>query len=120
MTWFLLFVPVAFGLEVLAPGRHLLVFAASSLAILPLAAWMGRATEELAARMGEGVGGLLNATFGNAAELIIALVALRAGLYDVVKASIAVSWRIHTKRTGDIIPRLLAALPRLLILLGSA
>ena len=72
-----------------APERHLLVFVTSSLAILPLAGWMGRATEQLAERMGEGVGGLLNATFGNAAELIIALAALRAGLHDVVKASIA-------------------------------
>lgn len=89
MTWFLIFFPVAIGAEVLAPERHLLILAASSLAILPFAAWMGRATEELAAHMGEGVGGLLNATFGNAAELIIALVALRAGLHDVVKASIA-------------------------------
>jgi len=88
MNWLLLFVPVAIGLEFLAPDRHLLVFAASALAILPLAAWMGRATEQLAERMGEGVGGLLNATFGNAAELIIALAALRAGLHDVVKASI--------------------------------
>jgi Ca2+:H+ antiporter len=67
----------------------LLVFVASALAILPLAGWMGRATEQLAERTGEGVGGLLNATFGNAAELIIALAALRAGLHDVVKASIA-------------------------------
>ena len=49
---------------------------------------MGKATEHLAERVGEGIGGLLNATFGNAAELIIAIVALRAGLYDVVKASI--------------------------------
>jgi Ca2+:H+ antiporter len=73
----------------LAPERHLLLFTASSLAILPLAGWMGRATEQLADRMGEGVGGLLNATFGNAAELIIALAALHAGLHDVVKASIA-------------------------------
>jgi len=89
MNWFLLFVPVAIGLEFLAPERHLLVFLTSSLAILPLAGWMGRATEELAARMGEGIGGLLNATFGNAAELIIALAALRAGLHDVVKASVA-------------------------------
>jgi Ca2+:H+ antiporter len=56
---------------------------------LPLAGWLGRATEQLAERLGEGVGGLLNATFGNAAELIIALAALRAGLHDVVKASIA-------------------------------
>jgi len=89
MNWLFVFVPVAIGLEVFAPERYLLVFAASSLAILPLAGWMGRATEQLAERLGEGVGGLLNATFGNAAELIIALAALRAGLYDVVKASIA-------------------------------
>jgi Ca2+:H+ antiporter len=50
---------------------------------------MGKATEELAVRTGEGIGGLLNATFGNAAELIIAFAALRAGLHDVVKASLA-------------------------------
>src|SRR5215475_4203271 len=89
MNWLLLFVPVAVGLEYLAPERHLMVFATSSLAILPLAGWLGTATEQLADRAGEGVGGLLNATFGNAAELIIALAALRAGLHDVVKASIA-------------------------------
>jgi len=88
MSWLLLFVPVAIGLEFLAPERHLLVFLASALAILPLAGWMGRATEQLAVRLGEGVGGLLNATFGNAAELIIAFAALRAGLHDVVKASL--------------------------------
>ena len=88
MNWLLVFIPVTVALEHFAPERHLLIFAASGLAILPLAAWMGRATEHLAERMGEGVGGLLNATFGNAAELIIAIVALRAGLYDVVKASI--------------------------------
>jgi Ca2+:H+ antiporter len=76
------------GLEVFAPERYLLIFIASSLAILPLARWMGDATEQLATYLGEGIGGLLNATFGNAAELIIALAALRAGLYDVVKASI--------------------------------
>jgi Ca2+:H+ antiporter len=89
LNWLLLFVPVAIGVELLAPDRHLLIFVTSSLAILPLAGWMGRATEQLAERMGEGVGGLLNATFGNAAELIISLAALRAGLHDVVKASIA-------------------------------
>jgi len=89
MTWLLLFVPVAIGLEHWMPQQHLAIFAASGLGILPLAAWMGRATERLAEHMGEGVGGLLNATFGNAAELIIAIAALRSGLYDVVKASIA-------------------------------
>ena len=88
MNWLLIFVPVAIGLEVFAPDRYLLIFSTSCLAILPLARWMGRATEQLAERMGEGVGGLLNATFGNAAELIIALVALHAGLYEVVEASI--------------------------------
>jgi Ca2+:H+ antiporter len=89
MNWLLLLIPVAIGQELLAPERYLLVFITSALAILPLAGWMGRATEQLAERMGEGIGGLLNATFGNAAELIIALAALRAGLHDVVKASIA-------------------------------
>ena len=89
MNWLLLLMPAAMGLELLAPERYLLVFVTSALAILPLAGWMGQATEHLAERMGEGVGGLLNATFGNTAELIIALVALRAGLHDVVKASIA-------------------------------
>jgi Ca2+:H+ antiporter len=77
-----------------------LVFITSSVAILPFAAWTDRATEELADRMGEGVGGLLHATFGNAAELIIALAALRVGLNDVVEASIA----------GSIIGNMLLAL----------
>jgi Ca2+:H+ antiporter len=89
MNWLLPFIAVAIGLEHFMPDRHLLIFVASGIAILPLAAWMGRATEQLAGRLGDGVGGLLNATFGNAAELIIAIAALRAGLYDVVKASIA-------------------------------
>ena len=89
MNWLLLFIPAAVGLELLAPERYLLIFIASSLSILPLAWWMGRATEELAEGLGEAIGGLLNATFGNAAELIIALTALHAGLHDVVKASIA-------------------------------
>ena len=88
LDWLLVFVPVAIVLEFVAPERATWVFGAACLAILPLAAWMGRATEHLAERTGEGIGGLLNATFGNAAELIIALSALRRGLYDVVKASI--------------------------------
>ena len=89
MNWLLLFIPTAIALEHLAPQQHLPIFVAAGLAILPLAGWMGKATERLAERLGEGVGGLLNATFGNAAELIIALAAMRQGLYDVVKASIA-------------------------------
>ena len=64
------------------------VFAASALGVIPTAALMGRATEELAARSGPGIGGLLNVTFGNAPELIIALFALGAGLHEVVKASL--------------------------------
>ena len=90
-NWLLLllvFVPVALLLEYVFHAGALWIFLASSAAIIPLAALMGRATEALAERLGEGVGGLLNATFGNAAELIIAIVALRAGLFDLVKASI--------------------------------
>ena len=65
-----------------------LVFVTSALGIVPTAALMGRATEELAARSGPGIGGFLNVTFGNAPELIIALFALGHGLHEVVKASI--------------------------------
>ena len=89
MNWLFVFIPVAVALEHLAPEQSLWIFAAAGLAIIPLAGWLGRATEQLAERTGEGVGGLLNATFGNAAELIISFAALRAGLYDVVKASLA-------------------------------
>ncbi len=75
----------------IAAGRHwsdVAVFAFAGLAIVPLAGLMGEATEKLATRLGAGAGGLLNATFGNAAELIIALAAMQRGLYDVVKASL--------------------------------
>ncbi len=84
----LVFLPVALLLEHVVHASALAIFLTSSAAIIPLAALMGRATEQLAERLGEGVGGLLNATFGNAAELIIAVVALRAGYFDLVKASI--------------------------------
>ena len=84
----LIFFPIALVMEHVLHSSPLAIFLASSAAIIPLAALMGRATEQLAERLGEGVGGLLNATFGNAAELIIAIMALRAGLYDLVKASI--------------------------------
>jgi Ca2+:H+ antiporter len=80
-------IPVAVALD-LADASAGLVFAAAALGIVPTAALMGRATEELAARSGPGVGGLLNVTFGNAPELIIALFALGKGLQEVVKASI--------------------------------
>ena len=84
----LLFIPVALAMEYLVHASAVVVFVTSALAIIPLAGLMGQATERIAERMGEGVGGLLNATFGNAAELIIALIALNAGLHDLVKASI--------------------------------
>jgi Ca2+:H+ antiporter len=80
-------IPLAVALD-LAGAAAGLVFAASALGIIPTAALMGRATEELAARSGPGIGGLLNVTFGNAPELIIALFALGQGLHEVVKASI--------------------------------
>src|SRR5215207_9514134 len=80
-------IPIAVVLELIgAPAT--VVFAASALGIIPTAALLGRATEELAARSGPGIGGLLNVTFGNAPELIIALFALNQGLQEVVKASI--------------------------------
>ena len=89
LNWLLIFVPGAIALEHFAAERHLFIFLVAALAIVPLANWMSRATEQLAEKTGDGVGGLLNATFGNAAELIIAFAALRAGLHDVVKASLA-------------------------------
>src|SRR5919109_4292172 len=81
------FIPVAIALE-LAHASASLVFSASALGVIPTAALMGRATEELAARSGPGIGGLLNVTFGNAPELIIALFALGQGLQEVVRASL--------------------------------
>jgi Ca2+:H+ antiporter len=84
----LVFVPLAFVLEYAVHAAPTTLFVVACLGVIPLAGLMGHATEELAERMGEGVGGLLNATFGNAAELIIAVIALRAGLFDLVKASI--------------------------------
>jgi Ca2+:H+ antiporter len=81
------FMPLALVLEWLhAPP--VAVFVASALGVIPTAALMGRATEELAERAGPGIGGLLNVTFGNAPELIIALFALAGGLHEVVKASL--------------------------------
>jgi Ca2+:H+ antiporter len=81
------FIPIAIVLEV-AHASAVVIFFASALGVIPTAALMGRATEELAVRSGPGIGGLLNVTFGNAPELIIALFALGAGLHEVVKASI--------------------------------
>jgi Ca2+:H+ antiporter len=108
LNWMMLFVPIAIVLEVMH-SDPLYIFISSALAIIPLAGWMGRATEWMAEHLGPGIGGLLNATFGNAAELIIAIMALRAGLHEVVKASI----------TGSIIGNILFVLG-LAILLGGA
>ena len=96
---FLSFIPISIAAHFLEWGE-LLVFITAGLAILPLAGWMGTATEEIAVVLGPSWGGLLNATFGNATELIIALVALNEGLVNVVKASI----------TGSIIGNLLLVL----------
>jgi len=100
LNWLLIFVPVTIALEFLMPASHTLIFLAACLAIIPLAGWLGHATEELARYTGQGLGGLLNATFGNAAELIIAIMAIRQGLYAVVKASL----------TGSIIGNILLVL----------
>jgi Ca2+:H+ antiporter len=81
------FIPAAIATE-LAHADPVLVFGAAALAVIPCAAVMGEATEAIAARTGPGIGGLLNVTFGNAPELIIAFFALEAGLQEVVKASI--------------------------------
>ena len=83
----LIFVPIATVVE-LASGSGLLLFAASALAVVPLAGLMGEATEVLAAKAGPRLGGLLNATLGNAAELIITLFAIGAGQLELVRASI--------------------------------
>ncbi|HYH57656.1 MAG TPA: calcium/proton exchanger [Thermoleophilaceae bacterium] len=82
-----IFIPAAVALE-LAHASPVLIFTAAALGVIPTAALMGTATEELAERTGPGIGGFLNVTFGNAPELIIALFALEAGLHEVVKASI--------------------------------
>ena len=109
LNWLLIFVPAALVLR-FWPGlsNPTALFICSAIAIIPVAGWIGHATEALAARVGEGLGGLLNATFGNAAELIIAGIALYKGHIAVVKASI----------TGSIIGNILLVLG-LSILLGG-
>jgi Ca2+:H+ antiporter len=87
ITWLFLFIPITVALEH-AQVPPPVVFFSAALAIIPIARWIVLATEQLAVRTGDAVGGLLNATFGNAPELIIALVALRAGYLDMVRASL--------------------------------
>jgi Ca2+:H+ antiporter len=81
------FIPLAVALDVAHVSKSVIFFS-SALGVVPTAALMGRATEELAERSGPGIGGLLNVTFGNAPEIIIALFALQKGLHEVVKASL--------------------------------
>jgi Ca2+:H+ antiporter len=88
MNLLLVFVPVAMLMEWVFKSPPMWIFVVACMGIIPLAGMMGHATEEIAEHVGQGLGGLLNATFGNAAELIIAIMALRAGLFDLVKASI--------------------------------
>ncbi len=85
----LLLIPIALALEIMHVGGDVAVFVTAALAIVPLAGMIGHATEELSVRAGPGIGGFLNATFGNGAELLIAAFALAAGLPDVVKASVS-------------------------------
>src|SRR5947209_13071137 len=89
LLWLLVFVPIALAAEKLKPEAHTLLFVLSVLAILPLAVLLSHATESVAAKTGDSVGGLLNATLGNLTELVIAITALQAGQYMLVKASIA-------------------------------
>jgi Ca2+:H+ antiporter len=89
LLWLLVFVPAVFVAAKLEPEAHTLLFILSVLAVVPLAALLSRATESVAAKTGDAVGGLLNATLGNLTELVIALTALRAGEHTLVKASIA-------------------------------
>jgi Ca2+:H+ antiporter len=99
LTVLLAFVPAAIAAELLH-ASPVAIFALSAIAIVPLSGYLGRATEEIASYTGPTLGGLLNATLGNLAELIIAVLALRAGLVDLVKASI----------TGSILGNLLLVL----------
>src|SRR3712207_371614 len=87
IEWLLVFVPIAIVLEI-AHGSEVAIFITASLAVLPLALLMGHATEELAARSGPQLGGFLNATFGNLAELIIAFFLIIEGELEIVKASL--------------------------------
>jgi Ca2+:H+ antiporter len=88
LNWLLPFVPVVIAAEKVRPQAHTALFLLSVAAIIPLAGLLSHATESVAAKTGDAIGGLLNATLGNLTELVIAIAALRAGLFDLVKASI--------------------------------
>jgi Ca2+:H+ antiporter len=109
LNWLLLFIPIAVVLEHASPDAYTWIFFAACAAIIPIARLIVQATEHIAVRTGDAVGGLLNATFGNTPELIIAVVALKAGLLDMVRASLI----------GAILANLLLALG-VAFLLGGA
>jgi len=88
LNWLLAFIPVTLFLEHAMPDKSVLIFLCAALSIIPVASLIVQATEQIALRTGDAIGGLLNATFGNAPELIIAFVALRSGLTDMVRASL--------------------------------
>ena len=88
INWLFIFIPVALILDRASPEAHTWIFFAAALAVVPIARLIVEATEHIASRTGDAIGGLLNATFGNAPELIIATVALKAGLFDMVRASV--------------------------------
>ncbi len=108
LKYLLVFVPITALLAYYVHASDAIIFISAALAIIPIAALMGVATENLAVKTGPTIGGLLNATFGNATELIIAFFALRAGKIDVVKASI----------TGSMIANMLLVLGLALFLGG--
>ncbi|NEV02194.1 calcium/proton exchanger [Bradyrhizobium uaiense] len=89
LLWMLVFVPIVLVVENVAPTAHTALFVLAVLSIVPLAALLSHATESVAEKTGDAIGGLLNATLGNLTELIIAIAALHAGEYTLVKASIA-------------------------------
>src|SRR6476659_359345 len=89
LLWPIALLPVLFVMHFARPEAHALLFVLSVFSIIPLAVLISRATESVAAKTGDTIGGLLNATLGNLTELVIALTALRAGMFDLVKASIA-------------------------------
>jgi hypothetical protein len=106
LYWLLVFLPWAVWAEHARSESHGFIFIAACLAIVPLAAILGRATERIASRVGEGLGGFLNATFGNAAELIIAIVALHAGK---IRSRQGLPYRVYhwqpAARTWCFVPR---------------
>ena len=113
LLWLLVFVPLVLAGEHLWPEAGTLLFLLSVLAIVPLAALLSRATESVAERTGDAVGGLLNATLGNLTELVIALTALQAGQYLLVKASIAGAIVTNTLfMLGGVLPARRAEAPR--------